>query len=666
MLASRNDGHLSSWNVDRKERRNDSASLRARAEKSLAKFLVAMSAAICVGIGSAAADEWASYGRDPGGTRFSPLTQIKPENVRNLRRAWTFHTGDIAAGTNGHKRSGFETTPLFVDGRLFLTTPFNRVIALDPATGTQLWSYDPKIGRSDSYGDGYINRGLALWRDPKPPRRGCAVRLYEATLDARLLALDARNGAPCADFGSNGVVDLADVPNYRAGSYHLTSPPVVLDGVVIVGSSINDNENVAMPDGLVRGFDARSGAPLWKWEPLQRPADAQATGWRAGAANAWSILSSDPTRDLVYVPTGSASPDYYGGLRPGDDRWADSVVALRPRTGQLVWGFQLVHHDLWDYDTAAAPLVTTFKLKGKHTAALIAGNKSGMIYVLDPSTGKPVLPIEERPVPQSTVPGELTSPTQPFPATVPPLALQSVAAEQGGTALDSDRKACESELHSLSALAVFSPPSLQGVLSVPGPFGGINWSGFAWDAVHERLVVAVSNLPFKVQLIPTRDFVTGQHGDDVHADLGRQAGAPYAMARDWLRAPSGLPCTPPPWGELVAVDLAAGKIAWRTALGSFHEIFPNASDNSGSIILGGPIVTASGLIFIGGTTDRRFRALSSATGQVLWSAELPASAHALPITYSFGGKQFVVIAAGGHSKIDEEGLGDALIAFALP
>jgi quinoprotein glucose dehydrogenase len=639
--------------------------LHAGTKKSFAAFLTAMSIAIGGGIGSAAADEWASYGRDPEGTRFSALTQITPENVRSLRPAWTFHTGDIALGANSGKRSGFETTPLLIDGKLFITTAFNRVIALDPESGAQLWAFDPKINRSQEYGDGYINRGLAAWRDPDHPgRRECAVRLYEATLDARLLALDAGSGAPCADFGANGMVDLTDVPHYRAGSYHLTSPPVVLDGVVVVGSSINDNESVEMPAGLVRGFDARTGKLLWKWEPLQRPADVPQ--WRAGAANAWSIFSSDPSRDLIYVPTGSASPDYYGGLRPGDDRWADSVVALRPRTGELVWGFQLVHHDLWDYDTAAAPLVTSFTLNGKRTSALITGNKSGMLYVLDPSSGKPVLPIEERPVPQSTVPGEVTSPTQPFPTTVPPLAMQSLAPEQAGGSGAGDRKACAAQLRSLSGLAVFAPPSLQGALSIPGPFGGINWSGFAWDAVHERLIVAVSNLPYRVQLIAAKDVMAGVRGDDPRADFGLQAGAPYSMARDWVRAPSGLPCTPAPWGELVAVDLAAGKIAWRTALGSLQEIMPAAAASSGSIILGGPIVTASGLIFIGGTIDRRLRALSSASGHELWSAQLPASAHALPITYSVGGRQFVVVAAGGHPKIDGERLGDALIAFALP
>jgi quinoprotein glucose dehydrogenase len=626
------------------------------------KILIALGATICVSLGSAAlADEWLSYGRDPGGTRFSPLAQIKPENVGRLHRVWTFHTGDIAPAPNGDARSGFETTPLLVDGKLFITTGFNRVIALDPVTGRQIWAFDPKLNRAQPYGDGFINRGLAFWRDTNSPNGVCALRLYEATLDARLLALDARTGAPCANFGVKGAINLGDVANYHAGWYHMTSPPLVLDGVVVVGSAINDNAKVEMPDGVVRGFDARRGRLLWKWEPLQRPADVPADAWRSGAANAWSILSADPRRHLIYVPTGSASPDYYGGLRPGDDKWADSVVALRPKTGEMVWGFQLVHHDLWDYDTAAGPLLTTFNLNGKPTPVLIAGNKTGMLYALDPATGKPVLPIEERPVPQSTVAGELTSPTQPFPMTLPPLAPQKLAPEQAWGLREADRKACEADLRSLSGLTMFSPPSLQGTLTIPSNFGGINWSGFAWDAVHELLIVPVSNLPGKVQLIPTTGIVGGLHGE-----FAPQVGAPYAMVRDVIKSPSGLPCAPPPWGELIAVDLAAGKIAWRRPLGSMSEVFPGTAPNTGSLVLGGPIVTASGLIFIGGTFDRRLRALSSATGTELWSTELPAGAHAQPITYEVDGKQFVVIAAGGHAKISEEGLSDALIAFALP
>ncbi|HEX4050830.1 MAG TPA: pyrroloquinoline quinone-dependent dehydrogenase [Steroidobacteraceae bacterium] len=612
----------------------------------------------------AAPDDWASYGHDPAGTRYSPLTQITPANVAQLKRVWEFHTRDISGNSN--LKSGFETTPLFLDGRLFLTSSFNRIIALDPATGRQLWSYDPLINRHPPYGDGLTNRGLAAWRDPKASTAECALRLFEATQDARLVAVDALSGSPCADFGMHGQIDLSGVRNYRAGWYHMTSPPIVVDGVVVVGSSISDNQAVDMPDGVVRGFDARTGKPLWSWEPLQRPTAVSMPAWRTGAGNAWSILSADPKRHLVYVPTGSASPDYYGGLRPGDDRWADSVVALDARSGRLVWGFQLVHHDLWDYDTAAAPLLTTVSLRGQQTPVLIAGNKTGMIYVLDPLTGQPVLPIEERAVPASTLTGELTSPTQPFPTSTPTLARQSLAVGDAWGPTPGDRTACKSILSHLSGTGIFSPPSTQGSLAVPGNIGGINWSGFAWDERHERLIVAISNLPYRVQMIPAAQFAAGARGD-FRGDTALQSGAPFALRRAPLEGPSGLPCNAPPWGEIVAVDLAGGRIAWRQPLGSMEEVFGSRVQNiAGSAMLGGPIVTAGGLIFVGGTMDHRFHALSASTGRQLWASNLPASAHALPITYRYRGKQYVVIAAGGDAEISEEGRGDTLIAFALP
>jgi len=303
-------------------------------------MLAGAAAVLLTGVRLAQADEWSAYGRDLQGTRFSPLTQVTPANVAKLKPAWTFHTGDISTGKvkGGGPRSGFETTPLMMDGRLYLTTPFNRVIALDPATGKQLWAYDPKLDRNEPYGDGLINRGLAAWRDPKAAASGkkagpCALRLYEATLDARLVSVDAATGLPCPGFGENGEVSLRDVARYTPGQYHMTSPPVVVDGVVVVGSAIDDNSRAAMPDGAVRGYDARTGKRLWTWAPLQKPKGLTDKQWNTGAGNAWSILSADPKRHLVYVPTGSASPDYWGGLRPGDNRWANSVVALDARTG---------------------------------------------------------------------------------------------------------------------------------------------------------------------------------------------------------------------------------------------------------------------------------------------------------------------------------------------
>jgi quinoprotein glucose dehydrogenase len=620
----------------------------------------------------AQADEWGAYGHDPQGTRFSPLTQISPANVAKLKPAWTFHTGDISDGkTRGVQRSGFETTPLMLDGRLYLTTPFNRVIALDPATGKQLWAYDPKLAKAAPYGDGLINRGLAAWRDPRMSRGAagsgaCALRLYEATLDARLVSVDAATGQPCAGFGEAGVVSLRGVARYTPGRYHMTSPPIVVDGVVVVGSAIDDNARADMPDGVVRGFDARSGKLIWSWEPLAKPKGVADKAWKTGAGNAWTVLSADPARHVVYVPTGSASPDYWGGLRPGDNRWANSVVALDARTGKLKWGFQLVHHDLWDYDTAAAPLATTLTLKGRKTPVVIAGNKTGMVFVLNPVTGKPVLPVEERPVPASTLYGEKASPTQPFPTATPPLVPQSQGSETVFGLTDADRKFCTDTLAAMSGHAIFSPPSEAGILAIPGNLGGVNWSGFAWDAGHGRLIVSVTNLPAKVRMIPAAKFAKGDHGD-LRAETTMQEGTPYAMSRAFLRAPSGLPCIKPPYGELLALDLDAGKIAWRVPLGSLDELQPGVGHIAkGSFILGGPIVTASGLIFQGGAMDRTLRAFSAADGKELWSAQLPASAHATPMTYEVGGRQYVVIAAGGSAKIDEERQGDAVVAYALP
>src|SRR2546426_74970 len=295
-------------------------------------------------------DDWPSYGHDPGGMRYSPLTQINRENVAKLKIAWIFHTGDISEGKGQRKRSGFETTPLVVDGTLYLTTPFNRVIALDPEIGKQRWAYDPKIDLSGDYGDGLINRGVATWLDPtRPATQPCRRRLFEATLDARLIALDAATGAPCADFGKAGEVSLRDVPA-----------------------------------GVVRAFDARSGALRWSWDPIPPNSSSNpAKPWKSGAANAWTVMAVDPERDLVFVPTGSASPDYYGGLRPGDDKWADSVVALRAKTGEIAWGFQLFHHNLWDYDTGSPPLLSTLPRNGQKIPIVIQYNKTGFIYVLN-------------------------------------------------------------------------------------------------------------------------------------------------------------------------------------------------------------------------------------------------------------------------------------------
>ena len=610
-------------------------------------------------------EEWPYYGHDSGGMRYSRLTQINRSNVAKLKIAWVYHTGDISDGTNYPRKSEFESTPVLVDGTLYVTTPFNRVIALDPTSGRERWAFDPKINLGGKYSEGLMNRGVSTWLDShRKPGAECRRRIFLATIDARLISLDAVSGKPCSDFGDKGEVNLTSGITHiiRQGEYEETSPPAIVDDLVVVGSSIADNDRVDSPNGVVRAFDARTGKLSWKWDPI--PASLAPTG----AGNAWSVISVDEARDLVFVPTGAPSPDYHGGKRPGDDKWANSVVALRGRDGGFVWGFQLVHHDLWDYDTASQPLLATLHRNGSDVPVVIQGNKTGNLFVLQRETGIPVFSVEERAVPQSNAEEERTSPTQPFPSAPPPLARQQISPKDIWGHTDAERIACAERFAHLNSDGMFTPPKVDGIVAFPGNLGGMNWSGGAFDPQRQLFVTNVNNLAMEVHLIPRDLYLPQEQAAEAgkfRGDVSPQHGTPYGMSRQSFRSPEGLPCLPPPWGELVAVDLSNGTIRWRVPLGAAVKLGGKTIPVAGTPNLGGPILTAGGLIFIGAAMDDFIRAFDVDSGKELWETQLPAGGQATPMTYQENGRQYVVIAAGGHGKLGTT-LGDSLVAFTLP
>jgi quinoprotein glucose dehydrogenase len=601
--------------------------------------------------------EWPVYGHDAGGSRYSPLTQVSRTNVRELRPAWVYRTGDLL-----HDRSRFEATPLMVDGTLYVSTPLGRVIALDPARGRERWRYDPRVDLHGDYGD-FTNRGVSTWLDSRGgPGAACRRRIFVATVDARLIGLDAATGRPCADFGAAGTVDLTrdlrNAPEY-AGEYEVTSPPAVVGDLVIVGSAVADNHRVNAPNGVVRAYDARTGRERWSWDPI-----ARAPGM-PGAANAWSVFSADPERDLVFVPIGSASPDFYGGARAGDNRWANSVVALRASTGRFVWGFQVVHHDLWDDDVPAQPVLLTLRRGGRAIPAVAVGTKMGHVFILDRLNGAPLFPVEERPVPPSDVPGEQAWPTQPFPADPFRLVPARITAEDAFGVTPEGRDQCRALIGSLRAGPIFTPPSLQGTIIFPGNIGGLNWSGMAVDETRGLLIAPTNRLAMIVTLVP-RDQLHAAHQAHPDVEVGVQRGTPFGMLRDVLLTPDRVPCNPPPWGTLTALELAGPSLKWQTPLGYFPRLAGVPGARAwGSVNLGGALVTAGGLVFVAGTFDQHLRAFDEETGAELWSTPLPAGAHALPMTYLADGRQYVVIAAGGHDRLKTP-QGDYVLAFTLP
>ena len=558
-------------------------------------------------------------------------------------------------------------------GMLYVTTPINRVLALQPDDGAVRWVFDPQIDQTKRYAEGFVSRGVAYWEHvPQVPRLPCNQRLFLATIDARLFALDARTGALCKDFGLAGTIRLdSGVPYERGllspGEYGVTSPPAVIGGVVVVGSTVASTRRKEVP-GIVRGYDAVTGALRWSFTPIQQtdaiPSGAEQTQGRAiGGGNVWAPISADIERDLVFLPTASPAPNFYGGRRPGRNEFANSVIAVRASTGQFVWAFQVVHHDLWDYDLAAQPMLMTILREGRSVPAVAVGTKSGMVFVLDRNTGVPLHSVEERPVAASDVPGEVAWPSQPFPERGFALHSATLTPDSAFGVTSTDKEYCRDLITRLRH-DLFSPPSVAGTILWPGVWGGINWDGMAWDPNRQLIVTTLRRLGTIVQIVTPKGTHLANSVQESGPEYLEQDTAFSATRRPFV-SPSGIPCSPPPWGLLVAFDLRTRAILWQRPLGTMPELRGiSGSENWGSLIFGGPLVTGGGLVFIAGSHDNRFRAFDVENGRLLWERPLRAGGQSSPMTYVYEGRQYVVITAGGRGGVGAPG--DWIVAFSLP
>jgi quinoprotein glucose dehydrogenase len=613
-----------------------------------------------------AAAGWPTTSGDPGGTRYTPLDEITRDNVRHLAVAWEYRTGDLPGPDSDGRNHSFEATPLLLpeQGALVFCTPRSRVVALDAETGAERWRFDPQLDLA--LGHYNLNcRGVASWTDAAAPAGSpCRTRIFAASADARLRALDGESGRPCRDFGEGGVVDFSRGLGARGpNEVGVSSPPALVRDVVVVGSAVQESRRADMPSGRVQAFDARSGAPRWSFDPVPG----------TGAANVWSLISADPERDLVFLPTSSPSPDWYGGLRPGDNRHADSVVAVRGATGEVVWAFQTVHHNLWDYDVASQPVLLDWVEGGRRRPAVAQATKMGHLFFLDRETGEALVPVEERPVPQSDVPGETTSPTQPVPTWPPPLSPQRLTPDDAWGITRWDRDWCRRRIAGLRSEGVFTPPSLQGSVIFPGTAGGSNWGSVAYDPERRLLFANTSSIANLAQIVPREEVDLAEErrrrreANDYLA-MAAMEGTPYVARFGVLVSPFEVPCNPPPWGTLTALDLEARELRWRSTLGTTRDLAPlGLALPWGTPNMGGPLATAGGLVFVGAALDDYLRAFDSETGEEVWRGRLPAGGQATPMSYRVrdGGRQFVVIAAGGHSQMRSR-RGDRLVAFALP
>lgn len=610
--------------------------------------------------------DWPAYGATPGGTHYSRADQITPDNVDRLQVAWHHRSGDYREAVEGEglddflSQSSMQVTPIVVGERLYYCTPFNRVFALDAETGEEIWSFDPGVNMQEV--PVLPNcRGVSSWRSGA--EGFCEHRILFGTFDSRLIALDAATGKRCTDFGDNGEVDTRHgLSGHLPAEHGITSPPAILGDRLITGSMVLDNQRTDAPAGIVRAYNVRSGALEWGFNPVPPGMDVRNPDgtWRSGTTNVWSIITVDEELDLVYLPTGNTNPDYYGGHRDGLDHYSSSVVALRGQSGEVAWHYQTVHHDIWDYDVPAQPTLVDLQVDGRTVPALVQVTKMGMTFVLNRETGEPVWPVQEVPVPQDgKVEGEYLSPTQPVPGHVPHVIDGSLSVDDMWGLTPLDRAQCRKRFEQYRHEGRYTPPSLQGSVNLPVNAGGNNWGSPAIDPDTGVMVVFTTRVPGYVKLIPRAEC---------EGNPQPQAGTPYCVEAGFLLSPLGLPCTAPPWGTLDAIDLVSGEYLWSVPLGTTRYMAPFPMWwFKGLPGLGAPMITATGLVFSGVSNDHTLRAFDLASGEQLWQAELPTAANALPLTYQVrpGGRQYVVIAAGGHWSGGAPP-GDHVIAFALP
>ena len=622
---------------------------------------------------AAAPGDWPAYAGTWAGLKWSPLSQITPANANQLQAAWHIHTGDLKRPSDPGEFT-YEMTPIKVGDLLYLCTPHDIVIAVDPVTGQTRWRFDPKVSVKGTQhmscrGVSYWDSAAAPGAPPMAPRApDCSTRIFVATNDARLIALDALSGRPCADFGVNGAVNLTpQYPGYTEGWYQFTSAPLIARGLVVLAGSIYDNMSVKMPSGVVRAFDAKTGKLVWNFDPGNPGNTAplpEGQHYSLSSPNSWSTSAADDKLGMIYIPFGMGAVDQYGPTRPPTtEKFASSIVALDSATGQLKWVFQTVHHDLWDMDVPAQPALVDLPIGGQMVPALVQSTKTGNIFVLDRRTGKPVIPVEERRVPGNAAPGDFVSPTQPFShATFMPLDPVREKDMWGATMLD--QLTCRIAFQKMRYDGPFTPPSLQGTLVYPGNFGVMDWGGMAIDPVRGIAFANPSYMAFVDKLTPNRPQWP-EHA--TNRGLNPNAGARFAVYLNPFLSKLGLPCQAPPWGYVAGMDLATGKVVWQHKNGTIRDQSPVPLPfKLGVPSLGGPMTTAGGVAFMSSTLDDYVRAYDVTSGRQLWEARLPAGGQATPMSYQGrDGRQYVVVVAGGHGTLGTKA-GDDVIAYALP